>query len=336
MPRKGKKFENEYAWLHEINKDYNVISPAYLTDKITGEQREIDVLIQYKDDEGNLRSIGIECRDRNNKENVMWIEQLVTKKNDLGLDYMIATTTKDFSKTAIEKALHYGVIIEKAEMLDSKLIEEKTKEFICDVFYLIVKVKECSFLLNNGNIIDLKSMLKNLSLIEKSMLLRKLDEILLLDFDFAAMLEQTELKLENFFEPQKEAFAELNRTLYGTDNRGDILEKLKINAISYKLELQPHRISLPLNKSLSVFFVKEKENKKYRALFGTEEENITIGYLSDNNIDVTVNLKQRKYCRIIGGNTQINTIFPKDREINLNINDFDSTIISPLNYNEII
>lgn len=336
MPRKGKKFENEYAWLHEINKDYNVISPAYLTDKITGEKREIDVLIQYKDDEGNLRSIGIECRDRNNKENVMWIEQLVTKKNDLGLDFMIATTTKDFSKTAIEKALHYGVIIEKAEMLDSKLIEEKTKEFICDVFYLIVKVKECSFLLNNGNIIDLKSMLKNLSLIEKSMLLRKLDEILLLDFDFAAMLEQTELKLENFFEPQKEAFAELNRTLYGTDNRGDILEKLKINAISYKLELQPHRISLPLNKSLSVFFVKEKENKKYRALFGSEEENITIGYLSDNNIDVTVNLKQRKYCRIIGGNTQINTIFPKDREINLNINDFDSTIISPLNYNEII
>ena len=336
MPRKGKKFENEYAWLHEINKDYKITSPAYLPDKITGEKREVDVLIQYNDEEGKQRNIAIECRDRNQNENVMWIEQLVTKKTDLGLDYMIATTTKDFTKSAVEKALHYGVIIEKAEMLDSKLIEEKTKEFMCDIFYLVVKVKKCNFLLNNGKEISLKKMLKNTNIIENGMLIRKLNEILLLDFDFTTMLEQTELKMEDFFEPQTESFAEINRTIYGTDHRGDILEKLKINAITYSLELKPFRLSLPLNKSLSVFFVEEKGNKKYRALFGTDEENITIGYLSDNNVEVIVNLKERKYCRIIGGNAQINTVFPEDREVDFNINDFDNTIISPLNFNDVI
>lgn len=337
MPRKGKKFENEYAWLHKINKDYKVASPAYLTDKITGEKREIDVLIQYKDDEGNLRSIGVECRDRKNNENVMWIEQLVTKKIDLGLDYMIATTTKDFSKTATEKALHYGVIIEKAELLDSKLVEEKTKEFICDVFYAIIKVKKCTFILQNNKIITLKELLSKINCMKEYELLRSLDNELFTNIDFSSMIEQTGLKTEDFFNPENEAYATLKKSLcLIKENVPTIYKELNISSINYELVLTPHRVSLPLNKSLSVFTPKENNNKKYIALFGTEDDNITIGYLNDNYIEVTINLKPRKYCRIIGGKTSINTIFPKDGSINLNINDFNKTIVSALDYRDVI
>ena len=38
----------------------------------------------------------------------MWIEQLKTKKEDLELDCIISTTTRDFSTSAIKKAKHHG------------------------------------------------------------------------------------------------------------------------------------------------------------------------------------------------------------------------------------
>ena len=68
MVRKGRNFEIAYKQLYELDKDkYKVESPAFITDKVTGNKREIDVLVKYYDDEHCLRKIAIECRDRKEK-----------------------------------------------------------------------------------------------------------------------------------------------------------------------------------------------------------------------------------------------------------------------------
>ena len=110
MARKGRNFELDYEWLYKLDpKKYKITSPAMLYDKTTASTREIDVLVEYLDDKGLNRKIGIECRDRKKVEDSMWIEQLTTKKEDLELDFIVATTTKDFTKNAIKKAAAHGV-----------------------------------------------------------------------------------------------------------------------------------------------------------------------------------------------------------------------------------
>lgn len=96
---KRKKLELAYKL---INKKYTVTSPAMLYDKTTNSKREVDILIEYIDDKRLNRKIGIECRDRKKVEDSMWIEQLTTKKEDLELDCIIATTTRTFTKNAIK------------------------------------------------------------------------------------------------------------------------------------------------------------------------------------------------------------------------------------------
>lgn len=80
MARKGREFELAYKWLYGLDSSkYKVTSPAYVYDKTNGRKREIDVLIEYSDTNGDLRKISVECRDRKSKEDSMWIEQLKTK-----------------------------------------------------------------------------------------------------------------------------------------------------------------------------------------------------------------------------------------------------------------
>lgn len=66
MARKGRKFELAYKWLYDLDKDkYKVTSPAYLYDPFADEEREIDVLVEFKDKNNINRKLAIECRDRN-------------------------------------------------------------------------------------------------------------------------------------------------------------------------------------------------------------------------------------------------------------------------------
>lgn len=121
MTRKGRKFEIIYQKLFDqLDKNkYQIESPGYLVDRITNRKREVDVLVRFTDATNVKRIISIECRDRPSTiQDVMWIEQLVTKKNDLGIDIIIATTTSSFTKSAIIKALSYGIILEQAEKID--------------------------------------------------------------------------------------------------------------------------------------------------------------------------------------------------------------------------
>lgn len=83
-------------------------SPDHLLDSETLEHREVDCSITLRTESGEDR-ISIECRRRETKEDVMWIEQLATKRRALNLSQTIAVSAKGFSKAAYAKAKHHGI-----------------------------------------------------------------------------------------------------------------------------------------------------------------------------------------------------------------------------------
>jgi hypothetical protein len=70
--------------------------------------REVDITLR-----GNVGSspvlIAIECRDRTTRADVSWIEQLATKREDIGAHKMIAVSRKGFSEAAISLARKRGI-----------------------------------------------------------------------------------------------------------------------------------------------------------------------------------------------------------------------------------
>lgn len=85
-----------------------VTSPDRLRCNITGQMREVDVLIRSTGP-GAPPLTTIECRRRSRIQDVTWIEQLATKKQSLGIDRTIAVSSSGFSETACAIAQNYGV-----------------------------------------------------------------------------------------------------------------------------------------------------------------------------------------------------------------------------------
>lgn len=107
-------------------------------------------------------------------------------------------------------------------------------------------------------------------------------------------------------------------------------------ALLFKIKIIPFRLSLPLNKSLSVFEVEGKKNKKFIAVFGNEDDNMEIGYI-ENKVYSDINLKKRKYLRLAGGSMNINTIFPGDRsELKINWDKIINELLGEFDFSKII
>ena len=92
-----------------LSRETTVIkSPDFLIDRVTGEKREVDISIQDKIGSTNILIV-IECRNRNNSQDVRWIEEIKTKHNDLKASKVIAVSKYGFTKQAIEKAKFYNI-----------------------------------------------------------------------------------------------------------------------------------------------------------------------------------------------------------------------------------
>lgn len=337
MSRKGRKFEEDYAWLQDLDSKYKVTSPAFLTDKVTGKKREVDVLLEYLDIKGHQRKIAVECRDRNHKEDVMWIEQLKTKRDDLGLDYLIATTTTDFTDSAIEKARYHGIILEKAEIITEETIEKLEKDFFFDIFFIIPKITGLTFLLKSGKSISYKDLLTKLSVVDKQELLTSLNYDLFLNINFSEFIKSCGLKEEDFFKYPEDTNASIaNIVFVNQENAASIIKRIGIISVKCEFFITPHKVSLPLNKSLSTFDVNPKRNKKYKAIFGNNEETVTVGYIDDSTVKCIVHLLKRKGYRCIGGNATINTIFPEKAQLEFSVDNMEETLISTLDYSSIL
>lgn len=314
--RKGRTFEKDNAWLYELDQDkYKVTTPAYLYDKTADEKREVDVLIEYIDKNQIQRKIGIECRDRKHKQDVMWIEQLQQKREDLELDYIIATVTSDFTEGAIKKARYHGIILEKAEVLCSELLDEIKNEFNIDIYFAKYILHSISVLNNKGEILNVKKCFADLNVFSQEELKKELNMIILENCPPFQLLEDGKLTKEQFFDNtdnKMQVRGHVNIT--PSDERRGILDDLQIRSLKYDISILPFRISLPLNQSISVFDGDGGKNKKYRAFFGaTDGDYVDTGYI-EHNTKFKMNLRRRQFG-FVGMDMHLNTILPEDLEM---------------------
>ncbi|MES5481457.1 restriction endonuclease [Bradyrhizobium sp. INPA03-11B] len=83
-------------------------SPKFFTDKVTGKQREHDVVLTITHDHHEL-VVALECRDRSRPVGVDAVEAFHTKCNDTGIHSGVIVSSKGFYKTARTKAQYYGI-----------------------------------------------------------------------------------------------------------------------------------------------------------------------------------------------------------------------------------
>lgn len=326
MARKGRNFELDYEWLYKLDSNkYKITSPAMLYDKTTDSIREVDVLIEYLDDQKLNRKIGIECRDRKKIEDSMWIEQLTTKKEDLGLDYIIATTTRTFTKNAIKKAAVHGIIVERAETFDEKTVENLSKDLYLDLFFFKFEFIKLVFKRNN-KIYTFKELMSELKFIEQNELIAELKGPLYYSLEPHKVLDEFGFNMEDFYK-DKENNIIFKSTITTIDNLPKIFIKLNITFVYYEVLATPLKITYPVNKQISVFTVDKKQNKKFKVRYGSDEEYFECGYVDDGKIQNVLKLKKRKYYRYVGMNMCINTIFPDNYEMVIDENDLNNKII---------
>lgn len=105
--RGGRELELLVAQLEKCISSFDskieIKSPDRIQDKITGKFREVDVSLRTTVGSSKILII-IECRDRKKVQDTTWIEQLATKREDVGADKAIAVSSKAFSEGAVLKA----------------------------------------------------------------------------------------------------------------------------------------------------------------------------------------------------------------------------------------
>lgn len=105
MARQGRSMELLIEMLEKANSgnDIQIISPGYLKDKLTNENREVDILLLTEVGTSTVR-IAIECRDRKARQDTTWIEQIDSKYRYLEVNKVITVSSNGFTKPALKKA----------------------------------------------------------------------------------------------------------------------------------------------------------------------------------------------------------------------------------------
>jgi len=115
-----------------------VTSPDRIRCKITGRLREVDATVRTKVGTTNL-FVTIECRKRRPKQDVTWIEQLATKKSNLGAARTIAVSATGFSKEAQEMASYHGIDLRHLSEVTTAEINQ-----LLQIDFVLFPHKRCS------------------------------------------------------------------------------------------------------------------------------------------------------------------------------------------------
>jgi len=98
--------------------DVKVTSPAHLPDRVTGQPREHDVLLEIAAAHRTIR-VALECRDRSRKITVNDVEGFSEKCRDTTVDRGVIVSPKGFSKTALLKASRKGIECQSLSKVDA-------------------------------------------------------------------------------------------------------------------------------------------------------------------------------------------------------------------------
>lgn len=128
--RKGRELEILIKKISELQiENATITSPEYVQDIDTGTKREVDVTIRRKINSKEV-FVAIECRDRGSIQDIQWVEQLISKKESVGADSLIAVTSSDFTFPAQLKAQKRGVILKRI----SKSLPAEIEEIVNEIY----------------------------------------------------------------------------------------------------------------------------------------------------------------------------------------------------------
>ena len=109
MPRRSNKFQRLILLLNScFGAGSRVTESAMLSDKVTGEPREVDILIQATTASYDV-NIAIEVVGRRRKADTPWVESMHSKHATLPTDKLVLVAEAGFTKQALVKAKFYGI-----------------------------------------------------------------------------------------------------------------------------------------------------------------------------------------------------------------------------------
>jgi len=116
MGRAGKPFERlvgqiELLLLHAYGippGQVRSVSPYYVRGCDSGELREVDATLFVNAGPREL-FVAIECRDHKRRQGAAWIEQLVTKRKDIGAHSTVAVARNGFTRDAVRLARTHNI-----------------------------------------------------------------------------------------------------------------------------------------------------------------------------------------------------------------------------------
>lgn len=109
MPKRSNLFQRLVALLHEnIDKNWTVIESEMLTNTLTGEAREVDIVCRSTLGKTEV-IISIECTNTKRPASTTWIESMKSKHEFLPTSKLILWSGNGFYKPAIEFARKCGI-----------------------------------------------------------------------------------------------------------------------------------------------------------------------------------------------------------------------------------
>lgn len=108
MPKRTNEFQQLVHTIHRLLEPSACVTESmYLPDAATGDQREVDVVIETES-RGRKWLTSIECRDRSRLADVSWVEAMLGKHRDLPTDDLILVSRIGFTPQAVRKAARYN------------------------------------------------------------------------------------------------------------------------------------------------------------------------------------------------------------------------------------
>ncbi len=109
MPKRSNDFQRLIAMLTQLTSGGAAVHESVEVLEIaSGQRREVDV-VALGEVAGHQTTVFIECRDWQRKQDVQWVEQARTKFDDLGANVKVLVSSSGFTKSALQKAAHYGI-----------------------------------------------------------------------------------------------------------------------------------------------------------------------------------------------------------------------------------
>lgn len=144
MARKGRGLETLVATIEGAleRSDIEIKSPDLIVGRQSGMQREVDVSLRGKVGTADLLVI-IECRDRAGKQGVDWIEQLASKRDDVGAQVAMAVSASGFTRGALKLAESRQVLLRN--------LKEVNGDTLRDLF----RIEDAAFVVKRFELTDL-------------------------------------------------------------------------------------------------------------------------------------------------------------------------------------